>query len=155
MNFRYRPKADVHICFYLFSTSMKSMRFAVLSLMLLCSITAVAKAQTNTFPSEAVALLDRELPQMNRAVAEKDRAYFALALGRVQAFLASWEQREGTNVLERNAACTDAATDFLILGLCKISPPGSICEPATFLPKAERNIQQCRAMAATGVGSTK
>lgn len=123
--------------------------------MLLFSLMAVARAQTNTFPSEAVALLDRELPQMNKAVVEKDRAYFAPALERVQAFIASWDGREGINVLERNGACTDAATDFLIVGLCKISPPGAICEPATFFPKAERNIAQCRAIAATGGRSTK
>lgn len=133
---------------------MSSMRIAVLSLTLLCSLPASAQAQPNTFPWETVALLDRELPQMNKAVAEKDRAYFAPALERVQAFLASWEEREGAKVLERNAACTDAATDFLVVGLCKMSPPGSICEPATFFPKVERNIRQCRAMAATGLGST-
>jgi hypothetical protein len=92
---------------------------------------------------------------MNKAVAEKDRTYFGPALERVQAFLALWEERQGATVLERNTACTDAATDFLIVGLCKISPPGSICELATFFPKVERNIQQCRALAAPGVGSTK
>jgi hypothetical protein len=107
------------------------------------------------FPLGTVALLDRELPQMNKAVAEKDRAYFGPALDRVQAFLASWEEREVATVLERNTACTDAATDFLIVGLCKISPSGSICEPAAFFPKVERNIQQCRVLAATGADSTR
>jgi hypothetical protein len=133
----------------------KSIRSALISLVLLCPLTAPAKGQPDTFPSGTVALLDRELPQMNKAVAEKDRTYFGPALERVQAFLASWEERQGATVLERNTACTDAATDFLIVGLCKISPPGSICEPATFFPKVERNIQQCRALAAPGLGSTK
>ena len=131
------------------------MRSAVISFVFLCSLTAVAKAQSNTFASGTVALLDREIPQMSKAIAETDRAYFGPALDRVRAFLESWEEREGPTVLERNTACTDAVTDFLIVGLCKISPPGSICEPTSFFPKVERNIQQCRAQAAAEASSTK
>jgi hypothetical protein len=107
----------------------------------------LANGPSDTFPAAAVALLDRELPQMDKAVAEKDRAYFGPALERVQVFLGSWEQRQGGSVVEQNTACMDAVTDFLIVGLCRISPPGSICEPTTFFPKVERNIAQCRAMA--------
>lgn len=129
------------------------MRFALTALMLLCPLTALANGQSDTFPSRTVALLERELPQMNKAVAEKDRTYFGPALQRVQEFLSSWEGRQGDDMLELNKACTDAATDFLIVGLCKISPPGSICEPATFFPKTERNIQQCRALAAPAMDS--
>jgi hypothetical protein len=131
------------------------MRTAFISLVLLCPLTALADDQPDTFPSDVVALLERELPQMNKAVTENDRTYFGPALGRVQALLTSWEKRQGFSVLEANAACTDAATDFLIVGLCKISPPGSICEPATFFPKAARNIEQCRVLAAPGLGSPK
>jgi hypothetical protein len=114
------------------------MRFALVALMLLCPLTSLANGQSDTFASGTVALLERELPQINKAVAEKDRTYFGPALQRV---------------LELNKACTDAATDFLIVGLCKISPPGSICEPTTFFPKTERNIQQCRALAAPAIVS--
>lgn len=85
---------------------------------------------------------------MDKAVADKDRAWFGRALERMQAFLALSEKRHGPFVLEQHSACTDAATDFLIVGLCKILPPGSICEPATFFPKAQRNVEQCRALAA-------
>jgi hypothetical protein len=137
------------------SLFMKIMRFALISLMLACPLTALAGGQSDTFASGTVALLDRELPQMNKAVAENNRAYLGPALERVQAFLALWEKRQGPTVLERNPACTDAATDFLIVGLCKISPPGSICEPTTFFPKAERNIRQCRALAAPEGSSNK
>lgn len=56
-------------------------------------------------------------------------------------------------MLESNKACTDAATDFLIVGLCKISPPGAICNPGSFFPKTECNIQRCRALAAPAIGS--
>lgn len=129
------------------------MRFALIALILLCPLTALANGHSDTFPSGTVALIERELPQMNKAVAEKDRKYFGPALQRVQEFLSSWEGRQGDDMLELNKACTDAATDFLIVGLCKISPPGSICEPATFFPKTERNIEQCRALAAPAMDS--
>jgi len=120
---------------------------------LLFPLKVLAQDQSETFPTESVALLDRELPQMNKAVAEKDRTYFGPALERVQAFLGPWAKREGGSVLERNAACTDAVTDFLIVGLCKISPPGSICEPDTFFPKVQRNIEQCRSTGTQASGS--
>jgi hypothetical protein len=142
----------IHDLFFPFR---KFMRFGLISIIVLCPLTALANGQWDTFPTGTVSLLDRELPQMSKAVAENDRTYFGPALERVQAFLASWEERQGAIVLERNKACTDAATDFLIVGLCKISPPGSICEPATFFPKAERNIQQCRALASPALGATK
>ena len=125
-----------------------ALRSALNSLLLLWPLTTLAQDQPDTFASASVALLDRELPQMDKAVAEKNRAYFGPALERVQTFLDSRAQRQGATVLEQNAPCTDAVTDFLIVGLCKISPPGSICEPTTFLPKVERNIEQCRALAA-------
>jgi hypothetical protein len=131
------------------------MRFALLTLMLVCPLTSLANGQSNTFASGTVALLERELPQMNKAVVEKDRTYFGPALQRVQEFLSSWEGRQDGDVLELNKTFTDAATDFLIVGLCKISPPGSICEPTTFFPKTERNIQQCRALAAPVIVSAK
>lgn len=135
------------------SSVRKTMRFALIALTLICPLTAMANGQSDSFPSGTVALLERELPRMNKAVAEKDRTYFGPALQRVQEFLSSWEGRQGGDVLEMNKTCTDAATDFLIVGLCKISPPGSICEPTTFFPKTERNIQQCRALATPAIGS--
>ena len=131
------------------------MRFALVALMLLRPLTALANGQSETFPSGTVALLERELPQMNKAVSEKDRTYFGPALQRVQEFLSSWERRQGDDMLGMNKACTDAATDFLIVGLCKILPPGSICEPETFFPKTERDIQQCRAPATPAMDSAK
>jgi hypothetical protein len=65
------------------------MRFALIALMLLSPLTALANGQSDTFPSATVALLERELPQMNRAIAEKDRTYFGPAIERVQKFLSS------------------------------------------------------------------
>lgn len=129
------------------------MRRTLISLLVFLPFTVLAAGPSDTFASDAVALLDRELPQMNRAVAAKDRTYFGPALEHVQAFLHAWEKREGGGVLDRNTNCTDAVTDFLVVGLCKISPPGTICEPATFFPKVEANIQQCRKLAASEAGA--
>jgi hypothetical protein len=129
------------------------MRSVLIAIMLFCPLTALADGPPDTFASGAVALLDRELPQMNKAVAEKDRSYFGPALERVQAFLAAWQERQGASVLDKNASCANAAIGFLIAGLCKISPPGTICEPATFFPKVERNIEECRVLAGPGPGS--
>jgi hypothetical protein len=114
--------------------------------MLLCSEAALADGLPDTFATAAVTLLDRELPQMDNAVGAKDRAYFAAAVERMDAFIHVWEAREGPAVLDRYPACTNAVTDFLFVGLCKISPPGSICEPATFFPRVEHSIEQCRAL---------
>lgn len=128
------------------------MRSVLVALLLLCPAAVLADEQPTTFSAAAVALLDRELPQMNNAVADKDRTYFGPALARVDVFLHVWEAREGPAVLDRYPACTEAVTDFLIVGLCKISPPGSLCEPATFFPKAERHIEACRASATPATG---
>ena len=81
---------------------------------------------------------------MERAVAAKDRAYFGDANLRMQAFLDAWGLHSNPVALERYPMCADAVTDYLIVGLCKISPPGKICEPSTFFPKFEQNLQQCR-----------
>ena len=35
-------------------------------------------------------------------------------------------------------------SDFLIVGLCKISRPGTLYEPETFIPKVDNHIEQCR-----------
>jgi hypothetical protein len=48
--------------------------------MLFCPLTALADAPPDTFASGTVALLDREPPQMNKAVAERIVAISALLL---------------------------------------------------------------------------
>lgn len=115
--------------------------------LLVLPLAAAAQSQPQTSASAAAALLDRELPMMNKAVAVKDRAYFGPAQERVQSFLSLWQRQQGAGVLEQYPACTDAVTDFLIVGLCSVSPRGSICEPATFYPKVARNIARCRELA--------
>jgi hypothetical protein len=67
-------------------------------------------------------------------------------LGRVQAFLTPWNSRGGA-ALARYQVCTDAVTDYLIAGLCRISEPGTLCEPKTFLPRVASSIGACRELA--------
>jgi hypothetical protein len=123
---------------------------SVLALALLLQIScAFAEEPASQFPSAANAFLERELPSMEAAVAAKDRTYFLPALERMKVFLAEWggNSPKGSVVLESFPACTNAVTDFLIGGLCRISPPGSLCEPSTFLPRIKDNIRQCRELA--------
>lgn len=79
---------------------------------------------------------------MEAAVVAKDRAYFKSGLERMKIFVGeNWAD------LDSSPPCTNAVTDFLIVGLCKISPAGSTCEPETFIPKFEANLALCRVAA--------
>lgn len=109
---------------------------------------ALAQQSTAEFPASASAFLAQELPQMDVAVSTKNHDYFSGGLERVQIFLNSWGLSSPTPIaLATYPACTEAVSDFLIAGLCQISPPGSICEPDTFLPKVAANIATCNEMA--------
>lgn len=110
---------------------------------LLCT-TASAHGPVSSFPRAAIAFLDVELPAMNAAVERKDRFYFGGANERMGKFLEGWGLKSNSIVLEAYPMCTDAVTDFLIVGLCRISPPGTICVRETFFPKFEKNLAQCR-----------
>ena len=125
---------------------MKTTLTLALALQMSC---ALAQQQPAEFPSAASAFLARELPSMEAAVVKTDQSYFMPALERMKAFLGEWgaNSPRGSVALETYPACTDAVTDFLISGLCRISPPGSICEPSTFLPRVETNIRKCGELA--------
>ncbi|MBV6322938.1 hypothetical protein [Duganella violaceipulchra] len=113
------------------------------SLIALCSACSAFAADQSQFATEAVAFLDAELPQMDQAVANKDRSYFGPAHARVQAFFESWNSLH-SDALERYPSCAHAMSDFLIVGLCKLSRPGTLCEIETFFPKVDKDIEQCR-----------
>jgi hypothetical protein len=116
----------------------------------LCPLAAIAHGQESPamFPAAASAFLAQELPRMEVAVAEKDRSYFLAANQRMEGFLNQWGLQSPRPVaLQRFPVCTDAVTDFLIAGFCRISPPGSVCEPSTFLPRVEANIAKCNDLA--------
>jgi hypothetical protein len=106
--------------------------------------TAGAQGLLPSYPAAAIAFLDAELPKMEIAVAAKDRTYFAGSGARTQRFLEAWGLKTSTVILEAYPMCTDAVTDFQIVGLCRVLPAGSICDPTTFIPKFEKNLAQCR-----------
>jgi len=90
---------------------------------------------------------------MEAAVAARDRAYFVGSNERTERFLDAWGLKSNPVMLEAYPMCTAALTDFQIVGLCRVLPPGTICEPTTFFPKFEKNLAQCREVA--GAKSSK
>ncbi|MRW89028.1 hypothetical protein GJ699_03430 [Duganella sp. FT80W] len=122
----------------------------LLLLLALTSLSANAYAGPSDFVIASDEFLSTELPKMEAAVATKDRAYFASGIERVKTFLnGHWAD------LDKFPSCTEAVSDFLIVGQCRISPPGSLCEPETFFPKFEANLAKCRAAAKANQASQR
>lgn len=123
------------------------LRRASLIILAACFSAAGHAQDWANYPAATIKFLNVELPLMDAAVAAKDRTYFSGSNTRVQAFLNNWGLKSNPAAIEAFPACTDAVTDFQIVGLCRISPPGTICEPTTFIPKFERNLALCRTAA--------
>jgi hypothetical protein len=118
-------------------------RLALILVLLFCFRT-YSQTAANSFPRATIQFLDTELPLMEAAIAAKDSVFFRNSKVRMQSFLESWGLGKNSPELEAFPACTNATTDYLIVGLCKISPPGTICEPTTFIPKFEKSLSECR-----------
>ncbi|MDM0114849.1 hypothetical protein QTI66_22055 [Variovorax sp. J22R133] len=86
---------------------------------------------------------------MDAAVLANDQTYFGGSSERMQQFLDAWGLKSDKAALVAHPVCTDAVTDFQVVGLCRMLPAGPICDPGTFIPKFERNLAQCRAAAKT------
>ena len=100
------------------------------------------------FPAAAVRFLDGELPRMENAVKERDRDYFEEAMGRTVAFSADWGFKTHANpALAPYRTCTEAVSDFVIVGLCRLMPNGSECD-AMLATRFDANLRQCRQAAA-------
>jgi len=112
---------------------------------------AAAQAQpgpAGQFPAAATAFLNAELPQMEAAVAARDRDYFEAAMGRALDFSDQWGFKARANpALQRYASCTEAISDFTIVGLCRLMPNADACEPG-LAPRFDANLRQCRELAA-------
>jgi hypothetical protein len=117
----------------------------VLALMLaLAAGAVVAQQDTTQFPSAALRFLDGELPRMEIAVKERDRDYFEEAMGRTVAFSEDWGFKVRANpALAPYRTCTDAVSDFVIVGLCRLIPNGSECD-AMLASRFDTNLRQCR-----------
>ncbi len=112
------------------------------------AMNAAAQPAAERFPAAAVRFLDGELPQMEAAVAARDRDYFEQAMGRTVEFSETWGFKTRANpALARHAMCTDAVSDFAIVGLCRIAPSLDGCEPG-LAAKFDANLRRCRELAA-------
>jgi hypothetical protein len=99
------------------------------------------------FPRAAIGFLNEELPRMDGAVTERDRDYFEDAMGRMLDFSQQWGFKSADNpALARYTTCTEAVSDFLVVGLCRIIPNGDVCEPR-LAPRFDSNLKRCRELA--------
>ncbi|RZI73613.1 MAG: hypothetical protein EOP80_11875 [Variovorax sp.] len=119
--------------------------------MLACLPAGMALAQplpVDQFPVAAMSFLNAEMPQMEAAVAARDRDYFEAAMGRTLDFSDGWGFKTRANpALARYAACTEALSDFTIVGLCRLMPKADGCEPG-LAPRFDANLKRCRDLAA-------
>jgi len=109
---------------------------------------ALAQQEADRFPAAAMSFLGGELPAMEAAITARDRDYFEDAMGRMLDFSDSWGFKTRDNpALARFPMCTEAVSDFLVVGLCRIMTTSSTCEPG-MAARFNTNLQQCRELAA-------
>ena len=105
---------------------------------------ASAQQDPSQFPAAATRFLDGEMSAMEAAVRSGDRAYFHDAMARMVDFADAWGFKSHTNPeLARYPMCTGAVQDFLVVGLCRITPNGEDCTPM-LASGFERNLRACR-----------
>ncbi|MDM0104148.1 hypothetical protein QTH97_04340 [Variovorax sp. J22R24] len=125
----------------------------VAPLLLAAAVSGVTAQQAtsqdaNRFPSAAVGFLGGELPAMEAAIAARDRDYFEDAMGRMLDFSDTWGFKSHDNpALARFPMCTEAVSDFLVVGMCRIMTTSSACEPG-MATRFNTNLQKCRELAA-------
>ncbi|RYF34801.1 MAG: hypothetical protein EOO26_03175 [Comamonadaceae bacterium] len=109
---------------------------------------AVAQAPASEFPLAATGFLNEELPRMEKAVADRDRDFFEESMGRAMSFSEQWGFKVQANpALSRYKPCTEAVSDYIVVGLCRLIPSGDICLPE-LAPRFDGNVKRCRDMAA-------
>ena len=81
-------------------------------------------------------------------MAARDRDYFEHAMGRTVDFSGTWGFRTRANpALAPYASCTEAVSDFTIVGLCRIAPSLDGCDPV-LATRFDSNLRHCRDLAA-------
>ena len=109
---------------------------------------ASAQQDPGNFPAAAASFLGTELPAMENAIAERDRDYFEDAMGRMLDFSNSWGFKSHDNpALARFPMCTEAVSDFLVVGMCRIMTASSACDPV-LATRFDANLKKCRDLAA-------
>ncbi|MBS0428991.1 MAG: hypothetical protein JSR41_17070 [Proteobacteria bacterium] len=119
-------------------------RRALVAALLAVAPWASAQQDASQFPAAATRFLDGEMPAMEAAVRSGDRAYFHDAMARMVDFADAWGFKSRANPeLARFPMCTGAVQDFLVVGLCRVTPNGEDCTPM-LASGFERNLRACR-----------
>ena len=129
-------------------------KFRLLALLLLLagvghtdSIAQAARQDAALFPAAAVRFLDGELPLMEVAIKERDRDFFEESMARTVSFSEDWGFKARANPdLAPYQACTDAVSDYVVVGLCRLMPASSACDPA-LATHFDVSVRSCRAAA--------
>ena len=111
---------------------------------------SMATAQQNPadFPLDAVGYLNEELPRMEAAIAAKDRGFFHDAMARTVEFSDRWGFKVKANPeLAAYPMCTSAVMDYVVVGMCKLTPGDDACEPG-LAARFDGNVRRCREIAA-------
>jgi hypothetical protein len=122
-------------------------RAAAPLLLALIASGASAQQDPSQFPAAATRFLGDELPQMETAIRERDRDYFEDAMARMLDFSDKWGFKTHDNPqLAPYSTCTEAVSDFLAVGMCRIMTKASTCEPG-MQQRFDANLRKCRAAA--------
>ncbi|MGI4777659.1 MAG: hypothetical protein ACRYGA_06005 [Janthinobacterium lividum] len=106
-----------------------------------------ARPDATQFPAAAVRFLEAELPQMEAAIAARDRDFFEESMARTVSFSEDWGFKARANPdLAPYAACTDAVSDYVVVGLCRLMPASSTCDP-TLASRFDASVRTCRTAA--------
>ncbi len=94
-----------------------------------------------------MSFLGGELPVMEAAITARDRDYFEDAMGRMLDFSDVWGFKTQANpALARYPMCTEAVSDFLVVGLCRFKLSAETCEPL-LISTFNTNLKACRELA--------
>ncbi|MBT2335287.1 hypothetical protein J7E49_15385 [Variovorax paradoxus] len=109
---------------------------------------AAAQQDPSSFPLDSVGYLNEELPRMEAAIAARDRSFFHGAMARTVEFSERWGFKAQANPdLAKYPMCTEAVMDYVVVGMCRLTPTDGACEPG-LAPRFEANVQRCREVAA-------
>lgn len=131
-----------------------AVKFRLLALLFLLAglgttdaVAQAARQDAALFPAAAVRFLDGELPLMEAAIKDRDRDFFEESMARTVSFSEDWGFKARANPeLAPYQACTDAVSDYVVVGLCRLMPASSACDP-TLATHFDASVRSCRAAA--------
>ena len=131
-----------------FSPSSLLRTLVAVPLVLAASLSAAQQEPPSAFPLDAAGYLNEELPRMEAAIAARDRSFFHGAMARTVQFTERWGFKVKANPdLAAYPMCTSAVMDYVVVGMCKLTPGDEACEPG-LAPRFDANVKQCRELAA-------